>query len=153
MKIEEWLQELKVPREAYRVVTLLPLVHVAWSDGKVHRAERDLILRIATEQGLLDHGGRDVLERWLAERPAPAQLKADLALLNALSHSSNRVSADFGADELQLLLAWCQDVADAAGGLLGLRSTRRDGEHAALKQIAIALDISSAKGWNALRDG
>ena len=65
MNIEKWLQELKVPREAYRVVSLLPLVYVAWADGKVQKAERDVILRIAREQGLLDHGGDAALERWL----------------------------------------------------------------------------------------
>jgi hypothetical protein len=41
-------------------------------------------------------------------------------------------------------------VADAAGGILGLVPPRRDSEHAALKSIATALDIRSAKGWNSL---
>jgi len=37
---------------------------------------------------------------------------------------------------VQLLLAWCQDVADAAGGMLGLKSARTDAERDALKTIA-----------------
>lgn len=49
-----------------------------------------------------------------------------------------------------MLLACCQDVADAAGGLLGLVPARREAEHVALKSIAAALDIRSAKGWNSL---
>lgn len=150
MKIESWLAELRVPREAYRVVVLLPLVHVAWADGKVQRAEHDLIMKIATEQGLLEHGGREVLERWLADPPPESQLKADLALLNELSRGSGSSTARFDADDLQLLLAWCQDVADAAGGFLGLRSTRRDEEHLALKQIASALDINNSRSWQAM---
>jgi hypothetical protein len=48
---------------------------------------------------------------------------------------------------MQLLIAWCQDVADAAGGILGLRSARRDAERAALKEIATALEIHRATGW------
>jgi hypothetical protein len=57
------------------------------------------------------------------------------------------MAQDFGADEMQLLVAWCQDVADAAGGLLGLRSARREQERAALKQIATALEIHTATRW------
>jgi hypothetical protein len=149
MKIDAWLKELKVPPEAYRVVVLLPLVHVAWADGKVQRAERDLIVRIANEQGLLEHGGREVLERWLAEPPPAQQIQTDLALLNELSRGSLAQRAAYDADDLQLLLAWCQDVADAAGGLLGLRSSRRDDEAKALHRIAAALDITDAKHWQA----
>ena len=38
MDMEGWLKELRVPREAYRVVSLLPLVYVAWADGRSRRA-------------------------------------------------------------------------------------------------------------------
>jgi len=120
MNIDDWLAELKVPREAYRVVMLLPLIYVAWADGKVQGPERAVILRIAREKGLLDDGGAEALERWLSEAPSKAQLKADLKILNELGRSRESIAKDFGADDEQLLLAWCQDVADAAGGLLGL---------------------------------
>lgn len=149
MNVERWLEELRVPREAYRVVTLLPLVYVAWADGRIQAAERNLILRIAGERGLLEHGGAEALERWLADPPTKEQLRADLGVLNELARSNRGLAAEFGADEHQLLLAWCQDVADAAGGLLGLRSARRAAELDALKTIAAALDIGGAKQWRA----
>ena len=60
----------------------------------------------------------------LTGRPSQRQLKVDIAVLNELARSDRRFAAEFGADEEQLLLAWCQDVADAAGGLLGLRPDR-----------------------------
>ena len=150
MDIERWLKELRVPREAYRIVSLLPLVYVAWADGKIQPRERSLILSIAKERGLLEHGGQESLERWLSERPSPQQLKTDIALLNELARSDRAWAADFDADGEQLLLAWCQDVADAAGGLLGLRSARRDAEHDALKTIASTLEIRTAKQWRAV---
>ena len=31
MKIDAVLEELKIPREAYRVIMLMPLVYVAWA--------------------------------------------------------------------------------------------------------------------------
>jgi tellurite resistance protein len=149
MDVENWLKELRVPREAYRVVSLLPLVYVAWADGKIQKGERELILRIARERGMLDNGGEEALARWLSEPPSRQQLKADLAVLNELARSDRALQEEFGADEEQLLLAWCQDVADAAGGLLGLKSARTDAERAALKTIASALDMSSATQWRA----
>ena len=148
-KIDEWLQRLRIPRDAHRLTALLPLVYIAWADGTVQRSERSLILRIGEEQGWLDNGGRDVLERWLSEPPTRDQLQVSLELLGELGRMADRAAGAYDADELQLLLAWCQDVADAAGGLLGLRSTRSDGELAALKTIATSLQIGSASNWRA----
>jgi uncharacterized membrane protein YebE (DUF533 family) len=71
MDIEGWLKELRVPREAYRIVSLLPLVYVAWADGKIQSQERNLILSIAKDRGLLENGGEQALERWLSDRPSP----------------------------------------------------------------------------------
>lgn len=150
MDIDGWLRELKVPREAYRVVSLLPLVYVAWADGKIQKSERDVILRIARENGLLAHGGEDALARWLSEPPSRQQLRTDLAALNELARKDKgAVTGGSGADEEQLLLAWCQDVADAAGGMLGLGRARSDAETAALKTIAATLDMSNASQWRA----
>ena len=85
MDLEGWLKELRVPREAYRVVSLLPLVYVAWADGRIQKSERDVILHIARERGMLDHGGEDALSRWLSRSPSKQQLQADLAALNELA--------------------------------------------------------------------
>jgi hypothetical protein len=150
MKIDSWLVELKIPREAYRVLSLLPLVYVAWADGKIQREERKLILQIAAGRGMLENGGRETLERWLSVAPTPAELKTNLAILNELSRGRGEMADSFDSDGLQLLLAWCQDVADAAGGMLGLVPARREPELVALKSIAAALDIRNAKGWQAL---
>ena len=51
MKIDAWLAELKIPRENYRLVMLLPMVYVAWADGRIQSAERKLILQIASDRG------------------------------------------------------------------------------------------------------
>jgi hypothetical protein len=149
MKIDAVLEELKIPREAYRVIMLMPLVYVAWADGKIQSQERKLIMSIAEERGLLGHGGRGCLERWLTHAPTVEQLKSHLAILSELARSHGNLGGDFDADSEQLMIAWCQDVADAAGGLLGLRSSRHDAEHAALKTIAAAVDIRNAKHWRA----
>ena len=145
MNIDKWLADLKVPREAYRVVMLLPLVYVAWADGKMHKTERRLILNIAKDKGLLEHGGDAALERWLTEPPSKSQLQGDLQILHELTRSADDIAKDFGADEQQQLLAWCQEVADTAGSLLGLSSPRAESERAALETIATALDVGDTQ--------
>lgn len=149
MRIDAWLAELKIPRENYRLVMLLPMVYVAWADGRVHAAERKLILQIAADRGLLENGGRETLDQWLSVAPSTERLRTDLAILNELCSSHSKADEDFDADCSQLLIAYCQDVADAAGGMLGLKSARHESEQAALKMIATALDIKSARNWRA----
>jgi hypothetical protein len=152
VQIDSWLAELRIPRDAYRLVTLLPLVHVAWADGRIQPAERKLIVGIAEDRGLLAGGGRETLEHWLTVPPNTDQLRKDLRFLNVLAHERGGIADEFDEDSLQLLLALCQDVADAAGGLLGLVPARRDAELSALKEIAAALDINDAKRWHSLQD-
>jgi hypothetical protein len=149
VNIDSWLAEQKIPRAAYRVVMLMPLVYVAWADGAIQNKERKLILQIAGERGLLENGGREALEHWLSAAPTATQLKSNVAILNELSRSDASMTSELDADGLILLLDWCQDVADAAGGMLGLVSARRDSERAALKIIASSLDIRNAKNWQA----
>jgi len=66
VKIDAVLEELKIPREVYRVIMLMPLVYVAWADGKILSPERKFIMSIAEERGLLDYGVRGCLERLAA---------------------------------------------------------------------------------------
>jgi len=147
MKLEAWLAGLKIPRDNYRLVMLLPMVYVAWADGRIHAKERHLIMKIAEEHGLLENGGRTTLEQWLSVAPTAAQLKSDLALMNELCSSHG--SDEFDADCAQMLIAYCQDVADAAGSVLGFTSPRSEAEQSALKTIAAALEMHQAKNWRA----
>ena len=149
MKIDAWLAELKIPRDNYRLVMMLPLVYVAWADGRIQAAERKLIMQIAADRGLLENGGRETLEHWLSIAPSAARLQTDLGVLNELCSSRSTTDDEFDADCSQLLIAYCQDVSDAAGGLLGLTSARHESEQAALKMIATALDSSNARSWRA----
>jgi hypothetical protein len=149
MKLEAWLAELKIPRDNYRIVMLLPMVYVAWADRRIHAQERRLIMQIAEQRGLLENGGRATLERWLSVAPTESQLRTDLAALNELCSSHGHGADGFDADCAQMLIAYCQDVADAAGSILGLTSARSEAEQSALKTIAAALEMHRAKNWRA----
>lgn len=149
MKLESWLAELKIPRANHRLVMLLPMVYVAWADGRIQPRERSLIVKIAEDHGLLANGGRSTLEHWLSVPPSESQLRSDLALLNELCSADGQLGDEFDADCAQMLIAYCQDVADAAGGILGLNSPRSEAEQSALKTIASALEMHRAKNWRA----
>jgi hypothetical protein len=149
MDLDATLKELGVDKSAARVVGLLPLVYVAWADGKVQKAERESILHAAREMGWLEGGGDAVLERWLTTRPTDAQLKTGIALLNHLAKDKAYDGLD--ADDLQMLLLLCRDVANSAGSFFGIGRAQSDEEIAALESIALSLDIKNAKRWRALQ--
>lgn len=148
MDLVATMNELGVDKSAHKVLGLLPLVYVAWADGKVQRAERESILHAASEMGWLEGGGDAVLERWLSAPPTEAQLRAGIAILN---HLGKDQAGDVDADDLHMLLLLCKDVAEAAGGLFGLGGAQSTKEISALETIAEALDIKNAKGWRALQ--
>jgi hypothetical protein len=149
MDLEAMLSELGIDRSAATVVGLLPLVYVAWADGKIQRAERESILHAASELGWLEGGGAAVLDRWLTTPPTEAQLRVGIAMLNHLA--KDHTHEGFDADDLQLLLLLCSDVAEAAGSFLGVGRAQSRKEITALESIASALEIKNAKGWRALQ--
>lgn len=148
------MKELGVDKDAYRVLGLLPLVYVAWSDGKVQDAERTMILRAAGEMGWLEGGGAATLDRWLTTAPSEDHVKLGIRLLNHLAGESREdgVGADLSETSLSLLLVFCRNVAQSAGGFFGFGEPVSDHEDNALANIAEALDIRHAKKWHELVD-
>lgn len=117
-------------------VTLAPLVLVAWCDGNLHDKERAAILTGAAEHGVKksDPAYR-LLESWL--KTAPKKELFDLwegyvtALADAMPDSSRRVLRD-------QVMGWARDVAEAAGGILGLGSKISAAEQTTLDHLRAA---------------
>ncbi|HHO50786.1 MAG TPA: TerB family tellurite resistance protein [Deltaproteobacteria bacterium] len=134
------LANLGLNRSNYRAVALLPLVEVAWADGRIQRAERELIARIAQRYGL--EPGDAWLERWLERRPSATLFLAVRTVLLALM---SRRGQDPGTpDDPVALLALCLRVAEAAGGLFGLAFTVSPRERACIEEIASHLVLGPA---------
>ena len=112
-----------------RVFDLLPLIHVAWADGKIQQAERERIMEIlrARKIGPGSEAGLFV-EALLETRPTDEFMNESLAILRDVL--AGRVG---GASTVVDL---CLAVADAAGGFLGLGGRVSDEERALLEQIA-----------------
>jgi hypothetical protein len=114
------LMDLNVSPEVLASIAVVPLIEVAWADGKVHDSERQAILQGAADVGW-GKGSIDyvLIDEWLKHRP-PAKL------LRAWVHCVEEICASLPDKEREALkkslLARATDVARAAGGLLGLTS-------------------------------
>lgn len=142
------LDELGVDKDNFRVLGLLPLVYVAWADGKVQSSERALIHRLAKLNGWLGDEGDALLTEWLEEPPSEAYVASGLEVLRSLSGQQPP-----GEDSMGALIDYCRDVANAAGGLFGDVSVVTSAEEDALTQIAEALGVQDAERWQEIASG
>jgi hypothetical protein len=112
------LIDLGMQPETFAAIWLVPLVAVAWADGKVDNRERQAILRAAEEKGLTaDRPGHALLQEWLGRAPDAklVQLWEDYVatICRSLSPADRE---EFKNEVLDL----ARGTAEAAGGLLGL---------------------------------
>jgi hypothetical protein len=115
-----------------RVFDLLPLVHVAWADGKIQRSERAMILGLARARGLGDGSpALHTLAALLDERPTDAFFRQSLEVLRAIVARGG----GHGHDIVQL----CIDIAAASGGILGLGTRIGEAERAKIAEVSLAL--------------
>ncbi len=150
MKTREFndvLEQLGVDKNNFRVLGLLPLVYVAWADGKVRRAERSLIQRVAMQHGWLGDGGAELLAGWLETPPSSEDVHAGIEVLRSLASEDRGLGVAVSVDSLRSLVSYCRDVATAAGGYFGLHNPIDDTEEQALAEIARAFDIDDGQTW------
>ena len=102
------------------LLPLVPVLEIAWAEGGITPAERDLIVQLARRRGIADDSAADrQLSAWMSNRPAPSVFAHAGRLTAAmLASGSDQVTAGLTADDL---VAYCEKIAAASGGLLGLR--------------------------------
>lgn len=118
-EIVDTLKLLDLGRLEFRLIQLLPLVQVAWSEGAIEPQERVAILGFAKERGLLDDRGRAVLRGWLRDAPPDAHYDTARSLLVHLAHFYQGVDPDFDLTVLDRVFQAALTVARATGGMLG----------------------------------
>ncbi len=147
-KLENNLRLLGVKPERIGLISLLPLVQVAWADGRIQDAERVLIRQVGEENGLLEPGDESVIAGWLSEEPsAYFHDTAHKVLVELL----RRAELPGGLDR-EAVVGWCWAIAAAAGGILGTRLMAiSEAERAALDEIAEILGVDRVpEGWASL---
>ncbi len=127
----EAVRALGFDGDTVRVFDLLPLIHVAWADGRIQRGERAGILAILEQRGIKPESEAWVLvESLLEERPSAEFLDQTLDLLKqALGEQGDNAGS---------IVELCFQVADAAGGVLGFASVSGE-EKELIRKIADTL--------------
>jgi len=119
-------------------LSLVPLVEVAWADGKVDPAERQTIMAAAEAMGLQNGGtGYRLIENALSMRPAARLREMWEQYIRAMCKS---MSAEERAGLKNELLQRARQVAEAAGGFLGVGPKTSAREKALLDELAHAFE-------------
>ena len=114
----ERIQKLGVTLDTGSAFILAPLVEVAWLDGNVSDAERDTILQIAKQRGVLPGSAdyRQLLD-WLAHRPSDEVFHT---ALEAIRIGLSVLPPDESEQRIATIIKACEDVAQAKGWLAEL---------------------------------
>jgi len=131
------LLDLGVSGETALAVTLVPLVRVAWADGKLDDRERAAILQAADARGITeDSAGYAVLTAWLLVRPQNELQRIWEMYMAAIWPQLRPLEQGELRD---YIVGLARGVAEAAGGLLGLGFKVSAAEAAVLKETEAAL--------------
>jgi hypothetical protein len=104
--------------ETLAAFSLVPILKVAWADGKIQAAERSILLRAISEAGIPKDGiAYRLMQEWLEQRPAPKLMKLWRDYTQALMR---QLPPEIGEPLKQTVLGHARAVAEAAGGFLGL---------------------------------
>jgi hypothetical protein len=129
----EQLAAVDLSSETLAALSLVPLVEVAWADGRLDAKERSALLAAAEQAGLSkDSASYQLLEEWFRERPSPKLLAVWKAYVAALSQTLNTQAQEALKQDL---LGRARVVAEAAGGFLGLGKRISSAEQAVLTEL------------------
>ena len=127
------LMELQISPETWVALTLVPLLEVAWADGRLDPKERDAILAAAESHGIdRKSAARELLESWLDKRPNEVLSSTWKACISELV---KKMPKEEIADLKVAVFSRARSVAEAAGGFLGIGSRISEKEERILKEL------------------
>ena len=143
-------EELGFTRETVTILHLVPLVQVAWSDGRVSEAERAKILGLAALRGVKPGTpGFLMLEQLLNTRPTDRGFDVCWRIIRAVFTAWPEEKRR--AFEVSLP-AYAIEVARVSGGLLGFRSISAE-ERTALQRVAREIAEAHSDAARTITDG
>ena len=114
------LRDLGFTPDTVILLPLVPLLEIAWAESGITGAERELIVKLARQRGVEENSAADAqLHQWMTTRPGAAVFAQASRLIAAmLGSGSEQVTGGWSADDL---VAHCEKIAAASGGIFGLR--------------------------------
>jgi hypothetical protein len=120
------LVELGIRVDTVEALVLVPLVTVAWADGKMDAGEREAVMRGAEASGFAPGSpGYALLEAWTRERPPAELMDSWRSYIAALV---KELSADQRWALEERIVERARAVARASGGFLGLSKVSKEEE-------------------------
>lgn len=130
------LEALGFTPQTLPLLPLMPVLQVAWAEGGVSPAERQMIVDLARARDIAADSEADrQLQAWLDSRPSAETFQKARRLIGAMLETPAGAEMHVSADDL---LKYCEQIAHASGGLFGFGSVSAQ-EQNALRQIAAAL--------------
>lgn len=130
------LQQLGFAPDTVPLLPLIPLVRVAWAEGGVSAQERKMILDLARARGIAAGSTADrQLAEWLDRQPSESVFARAMRLISAVMSGQSTNASTLSADDL---VRYCEEIAAASGGLLGIGKVSSE-ERKLLASIAAEL--------------
>jgi hypothetical protein len=145
--MEHALRDLGLEPADYRLLELLPLVHVAWADGAIEGVEREKIIALGEARYAMSERGRYVLDHWLAERPSHEYVERGLGELRRLASAPDEILIDHS--DLRAILERCELIAQTAPAEESLQAVTPEQE-AAVAELARLLQVDHGLSWSEL---
>jgi uncharacterized tellurite resistance protein B-like protein len=144
-KLRRSLARLEISAADYRVLKLLPMIYVAWADGKMEQVERERIHSFAALAYDLSPAAAALLERWLTKCPSHEYIVEGLRdiYVSALAEDD----ADVDLSELPALLSYAEAIARSTAEALDQPSAVTEAEERALEEIARLLHVDHGASW------
>jgi hypothetical protein len=144
------LQEMGYDRETVVLLFLVPLLQVAWSDGKLSDDERALILEAGRSRGVKEgHPAYQKLQGWLTAKPSKDIFERALKVIrDIMSFQTAEQRQTLG----RTLVDTAERIAAVSGGFLGLGSKISAEEKAVLKRVADAIEKAHGESAPKLLD-
>jgi len=114
----EELRQLGFTPETITLLPLVPVLRMAWAEGGITSAERDLIVRLARSRGIVEGSEADrQLSAWMTRQPDESVFARAGRLIRAMLDARAPETSDLSADHL---VEYCEQIASASGGIFGI---------------------------------
>jgi len=147
-RMKQSFERLGIPLGDSAVLKLLPLIYVAWADGKMEFVKKERIQYYAAGEYDLSPAGVAVLERWLTIRPTHEYIAEGLRDIYALARADDDPEVNFS--ELPALLSYAEAIARSTAKALDQPQAVSAGADRALEEIARELHIDHGESWGQL---
>jgi hypothetical protein len=150
LELEQTLMSLGLRPTSYRALMLLPLIYVAWADGKMETVEVERIRKFAADRLHLTTETAAVLDNWLKE--APAQSYVEQGLRGLLGVALDEDFLEVEVAELPDLLLHAESIARATADAFNDPNAVTPEEEVALGEIARLLEVDGGATWKRVLD-